>query len=92
MHRMGNLSARYQSETKQNVLVGNQSSTYMEFLLKRKDWTDDTVSIDDKRGFFSTLVNSTSSHVQELYHRSKEFVLHRTLFLIIAGICGECPS
>jgi len=75
---------RYQSETKQNILVGSQSSTYIEFKLKRKDSSND----NDKQGSFSTFVNVTSSNMQTLYRQAKEFVLHRTLFLIISGICG----
>jgi hypothetical protein len=76
---------RYQSETKQNILVGSQSSTYIEFKLKRKD----SLNNNDKPGSFSTLVNATSSNMQILYRQVKEFVLHRTLFLIISGICGS---
>ncbi len=75
---------RYQSETKQNILVGSQSSTYIEFKLKRKDSSND----NGKQGSFSTFVNVTSSNMQTLYRQVKEFVLHRTLFLIISGICG----
>ena len=76
---------RYQSETKQNILVGNQSSTYIEFKLKRKDSSDDR---DDKKGPFSTFVNATSVNVQTLYQKAKEFILHQTLFLVISGISG----
>jgi ABC-type xylose transport system permease subunit len=78
------LSNRYQSETKQNLFVGSQSSTYIEFKLKRKD----SSNIDDRLGSFSTFVNTTTSNVQTLYHQAKEFILHRTVFLLITGICG----
>jgi hypothetical protein len=54
--------------------VTDQSSTYVEFRLKRKDFSDD---------------NQVTSKIKTLYNQSKEFVLHRTLFLIIAGICGS---
>jgi len=76
---------RYQSETKQNVLVGSQSSTYVEFKLKRKDSSNDDIA---HKGSFSTFVNTTSTNIQTMYRQAKDFILHRTLFLIIAGICG----
>lgn len=74
---------RYQSETKQSILVGSQSSTYIEFKLKRQDspsGNPDSASIPDDK---------TSSRVQVLYHQAKDFILHRTLFLIISGIFGS---
>ncbi|CAF1083152.1 unnamed protein product [Adineta steineri] len=74
----------YQSETKQNILVGSQSSTYVEFKLKRKDSSNDS----DKQGPFSTFVDSTSTNIKTIYRQVKEFVLYRTLFLIISGICA----
>jgi hypothetical protein len=82
---INHLSNRYQSETKQNVLVGSQSSTYVEFKLKRKDSANDGI---DNKGSFSTFVNTTSTNIQTMYRQAKDFILHRTLFLIIAGICG----
>ncbi|UJR31312.1 hypothetical protein I4U23_018810 [Adineta vaga] len=74
----------YESETKQNILVGNQSSTYIEFKLKRKDSTSKT----DKKGPFATFVNTTSSNIRTIYRQMKDFVMNRTLFLIISGICA----
>ena len=73
---------RYQSETKRNILVGSQSSTYIEFRLKRQD------SSSENKDSSSTPKNKISSHVEILYHQAKDFVLHRTLFLIISGIAG----
>ncbi|UJR15430.1 hypothetical protein I4U23_002374 [Adineta vaga] len=64
----------YISETKRNILVTNQSSTYIEFKLKPKYSSD--VETSDKN----------SSKLEKIYNKSKEFVLHRTLFLIIVGI------
>ncbi|CAF5146191.1 unnamed protein product, partial [Rotaria magnacalcarata] len=88
----------YQSETKQSILVGSQSSTYIEFKLKRKNFHDDidkqesysnvTSTVYNRTtGVFSKFVNLTSSNVRTLYHHSKDFILHQKLFLIIAGIC-----
>ncbi len=54
--------------------MGNQSSSYVEFKLKRKEFDD------GNRGI---------SKIKVLYNQSKEFILHQTLFLIIAGICGS---
>jgi hypothetical protein len=82
---INHLSNRYQSETKQNVLVGSQSSTYVEFKLKRKDSSNDDIA---HKGSFSTFVNTTSTNIQTMYRQAKDFILHRTLFLIIAGISG----
>ncbi len=65
---------RYESETRENILVTNQSSTYIEFKLKRSDSYDN---------------NQDISKIRTLYNQSKEFVLHQTLFLIIAGVCGS---
>ena len=79
-------SNRYQPETKQDILVGNQSSTYLEFKLKRQGQSNDD---GDKKGSFAKLVDSSSSHAQTLYRKTKEFVLHQSLFLIIAGIAGS---
>lgn len=79
---------RYESETRENILVSNQSSTYIEFKLKRKDSSD----ISDKKNRFSTFVNATSTNIRTLYRQTKEFILHRTLFLIISGICGMYSS
>ncbi|CAF1310615.1 unnamed protein product [Rotaria sp. Silwood1] len=76
----------YQSETKQNILVGSQSSTYIEFKLKRKDFSNTTSINNDTRGTFSAFVNLTSTNVRTLYHQTKDFILHQNLFLIIAGI------
>jgi hypothetical protein len=53
--------------------VGNQASTSIDFMLKR------TVFDDDKQD---------SSKIKFFYNQSKEFILHQTLFLIIAGVCG----
>ncbi len=78
---------RYQSETKQNVLVGSQSSTYIEFKLKRKNFSNDD-NENEKKGSFSTFINTTSSNVRTFYRQIKEFILHQTVFLIISGICG----
>ncbi|CAF2037087.1 unnamed protein product [Rotaria magnacalcarata] len=89
----------YQSETKQSILVGSQSSTYIEFKLKRKNFHDDidkqesysnvTSTVYNRTtGVFSKFVNLTSSNVRTLYHHSKDFILHQKLFLIIAGICA----
>jgi hypothetical protein len=64
---------RYDSETKERVLVTNQSSTYVEFQLKRNKFSDD---------------NQEISPIVTLYNQSKDFVLHGTLFLFIAGIAG----
>jgi len=64
---------RYESETKEGIIVTDQSSTYVEFKLKRKDFDN----------------NQESSELETLYNQSKEFILHRTLFLIIAGISGS---
>jgi hypothetical protein len=64
---------RYESETKEGIIVTDQSSTYVEFKLKRKDFDN----------------NQESSKLETLYNQSKEFILHRTLFLIIAGISGS---
>jgi len=64
---------RYESDTRVDIVVTNQSSTYIEFKLKRKDY-----SID----------NQETSKIKELYNQSKEFILHRTVFLIIVGVCG----
>ena len=79
------LSNRYLPETKQEILVGNQSSTYLEFKLKRQGQSSGD---DEKKGSISRLVSSSSSHVQALYRQTKEFVLHQSLFLIISGIAG----
>jgi hypothetical protein len=65
---------RYQSETRKNILVTTQSSTYVEFQLKRGD------SNDDKQIFLK---------IHLLFDRTKDFVLHQTLFLVIAGIFGS---
>ncbi len=51
----------------------NQSSTYIEFKLKRKDFSD---------------INQGSSKIQVFYNQFKDFILRRKLSLIIAGICG----
>lgn len=67
---------RYQSETKENVLVTSQSSTYIEFRLKRQDFVNENEH------------SNVSSKVQLFYHKAKDFVLHRTLFLLISGIFG----
>ena len=65
--------------------MGNQSSTYVEFKLKRKD----SSNIDEgEKGIFSRFFNAASSNVRTFYHQTKEFILHRTVFLIIAGILG----
>jgi hypothetical protein len=64
---------RYESETKTSIAVGNQASTSIDFMLKR------TVFDDDKQD---------SSKIKFFYNQSKEFILHQTLFLIIAGVCG----
>ena len=73
---------RYQSETKQSILVGSQSSTYIEFKLKRQD------SSSENPDSSSIPSDKTSSGVKVLYHQAKDFILHRTLFLIISGIFG----
>ncbi|CAF0780087.1 unnamed protein product [Rotaria sordida] len=79
----------YQSETKQSILIGSQSSTYVEFKLKRKDFlNNDNNNKNDTKGIFSTFVNATSTNVRTLFYRIKEFILHQKLFLIIAGICA----
>lgn len=64
---------RYESETKTNIVVTNQASVYIEFKLKSKQSLD---KIEEK------------SNIKTIYNQSKEFVLHRTLFLIIAGAFG----
>lgn len=64
---------RYQPETRVDIHVGYNSSTYVEFQLKRKDYS----------------AEHSPSKIQNLYNKSKDFVLHRTLFLLIAGICGS---
>jgi len=63
----------YDSETKKGITVTDRSSTYVEFKLKRNDSYNE---------------NQEPSPIKILYNQSKEFVLHRTLFLIIAGICA----
>ncbi|CAF0984664.1 unnamed protein product [Adineta steineri] len=63
----------YESETKRNIIVTNQSSTYVEFKLKSND---------------SYNSGQLASTIKEIYDQSKEFIRHRPLFLIIAGICA----
>ncbi len=65
---------RYESDARVDVTVTEQSSTYIEFKLKRNDYLAD---------------NQDSSKVKDLYNQSKEFIFHRTIFLIIAGVCGS---
>ena len=65
---------RYASETKRTIFVTNRSSTFVEFKLKRKD------SYDSNQGL---------SKIQILYNQSKEFILRRTLLIIIICICGS---
>ncbi|CAF1279483.1 unnamed protein product, partial [Adineta ricciae] len=74
----------YESETKQNILVGNQSSTYIEFKLKRKD----SSAVSENKGPLSKFVDKTTSGIQTAYRQVKDFVLNRTLFLIISGVCA----
>lgn len=74
-------SHRYQSETKQKILVGSQSSTYIEFRLKRQDSPSENSD--------SSSIPKNKSLVQILYHQTKDFILHRTVFLIISGIVGS---
>ncbi|CAF1286520.1 unnamed protein product, partial [Adineta ricciae] len=63
----------YAPQTIRNVLVTNQSSTYIEFKLKPNE------SSEEKN-------TENLSKVEQIYNQSKDFILNRTLFLIIAGI------
>jgi hypothetical protein len=65
---------RYESDTRVDINVTNQASTYVEFKLKRKDYSVD---------------NQDFSKIKEFYNQSKEFLLHRTVVLIIVGVCGS---
>jgi len=67
----------YRPETKENIFVGNHSSTYLEFRLKRDNDFDPT-----------KINENTTSSIQKFYHQTKEFVLHRTIFLVISGVCA----
>ena len=75
MWRVLFLSIRYESETRKNIIVTNRSSTYVEFQLKRKASFDEK----DQQG---------PSKIGTIYNQTKEFVLHRTVFLVIAGVSG----
>ena len=69
------LSLRYESETRENILVTNQSSTYVEFRLKRKGASDQNKQ-------------ESPSKIGTIYNQTKEFVLHRTVVLVVAGVSG----
>ncbi|CAF4170825.1 unnamed protein product [Rotaria sp. Silwood2] len=62
----------YESETKENIFVTNQSSTYVEFKLKRIDFYDDKQNI---------------SQLQTLYNQSKTFIRRPIFFVMLASIC-----
>ncbi|CAF0750791.1 unnamed protein product [Didymodactylos carnosus] len=67
----------YASETKENVVVRNHSSTLIEFHLNRTNPIEETVP-----------ASSDSNQQQTVYQRAKYFVLHEKAFLFIAGICA----
>ncbi|CAF3786452.1 unnamed protein product [Rotaria sordida] len=61
----------YESETKTNIFVTNQSSTYVEFKLKRIDFYDDQQYL---------------LAIKTFYNQSKTFIRRPIVFYILAGI------